>query len=228
MRSFLVAATPADAWHLSGELASLIDELIIEDVAWEKLDPLVLPEFDPYWRITLDFLEYRDQAMAADSGRTRTRGQGAAADRAHRGANAAACRMAPWLARSSRSARPDRISATARLLAAIARAPRGAVVLPGLDQDLDASSWALIAGGPESDGEASFTHPQAALCRLLRILQVRREDVVSLGEVRAPSCPARQIRLGGFASGGSRPANGSPIEKASVPTNLRPRCKASV
>jgi len=30
--------------------------LIIEDVAWERLDPLVLPEFDLYWRITLDFL----------------------------------------------------------------------------------------------------------------------------------------------------------------------------
>ena len=41
--SFLVASTPADAWHLSGELANLIDELIIEDVAWETLDPLVLP-----------------------------------------------------------------------------------------------------------------------------------------------------------------------------------------
>ncbi|MGH6853020.1 MAG: double-strand break repair protein AddB, partial [Methylocella sp.] len=57
--SFLVAATAADAWHLSGELANLIDELIIEDVAWKRLDPRVLrilPEFDPYWRITLDFL----------------------------------------------------------------------------------------------------------------------------------------------------------------------------
>ncbi|MGH6840988.1 MAG: double-strand break repair protein AddB, partial [Methylocella sp.] len=54
--SFLVAATPADAWYLSGELANLIDELIIEDVAWQRLDPLVLPEFDRYWRITLDFL----------------------------------------------------------------------------------------------------------------------------------------------------------------------------
>jgi len=54
--SCLVATTAADAWHLSGELAGLIDELIIEDVAWERLDPLVLPEFDPYWRITLDFL----------------------------------------------------------------------------------------------------------------------------------------------------------------------------
>ena len=57
--SFLVATTAADAWHLSGELANLIDELTIEDVAWKRLDPIVLrilPEFDRYWRITLDFL----------------------------------------------------------------------------------------------------------------------------------------------------------------------------
>ena len=54
--SFLVATTVADAWHLSGELANLIDELIIEDVAWKRVDPLVLPEFDRYWRITLAFL----------------------------------------------------------------------------------------------------------------------------------------------------------------------------
>ncbi len=52
----LIGASPADAWHLAGELAGLIDELIIEDVAWEKLDPLVLPDFDLYWRVTLDFL----------------------------------------------------------------------------------------------------------------------------------------------------------------------------
>ncbi|MGB7368982.1 MAG: double-strand break repair protein AddB, partial [Methylovirgula sp.] len=54
--SCLVGTSPADAWHLAGGLADLIDELIIEDVAWEKLDLLALPEFDQYWRITLDFL----------------------------------------------------------------------------------------------------------------------------------------------------------------------------
>ncbi len=34
--------------------------------------------------------------------------------------------------------------ATARLLAAIARAPQGAVVLPGLDRDLDDAAWLQI------------------------------------------------------------------------------------
>ena len=199
--SFLVAATPADAWHLAGELANLIDELIIEDVAWEKLDPLVLPEFDSYWHITLDFLNIAIKEwpkILAERGLV---------DKARRQAGfiEAQCRRlqsgavtGPVIAIGSTGSQ----STTARLLAAIARAPRGAVVLPGLDQDLDAEAWALIPDGSREDTEASYTHPQAALRRLLRILQVRRDDVVSLGEIRAQSCHARQILIGGFATGG--------------------------
>ncbi len=70
-----------------------------------------------------------------------------------------------------------------------------------MTKNLDASSWAQIAGGSESDGGASFTHPQAALCRLLSIFQLRREDVVSLGEA-APDLALR----GKFVSEALRPA----------------------
>ena len=52
-----VATSPADAWHLSGELAALMDELTIEDVAWTRMAPLGTDAFDRYWRITLDFLD---------------------------------------------------------------------------------------------------------------------------------------------------------------------------
>ncbi len=54
--ALLVAAHPADAWRLSGELAALIDEMIIENVAWRGLENLG-GEFDDYWRITLRFLD---------------------------------------------------------------------------------------------------------------------------------------------------------------------------
>lgn len=198
--SFLVAATPADAWHLSGELAGLIDELIIEDVAWEKLDPLVLPEFDPYWRITLDFLNIAIKEwprILAERGLVdKARRQVALIEAQSRRLQDAVV-TGPVIAIGSTGSN----RATARLLAAIARAPRGAVVLPGLDQELDAVSWALIAGGPEQDVEASYTHPQAALRRLLRILEVRREDVVSLGEVAA-----NLATRGKFVSEALRPA----------------------
>ena len=51
--------------------------------------------------------------------------------------------------------------ATADLLAVIARAPKGAVVLPGLDLDLAEDAWDQIK---DQQGEA---HPQGAMKRLL-------------------------------------------------------------
>ncbi len=46
--------------------------------------------------------------------------------------------------------------ATAKLLAAIAQLPHGAVVLPGLDTDLDEDSWRKIAGAKdENDAPAA-------------------------------------------------------------------------
>jgi ATP-dependent helicase/nuclease subunit B len=198
--SFLVAATAADAWHLSGELANLIDELIIEDVAWERLDPIVLPEFDPYWRITLDFLniaiEQWPKILAECNLVDKARHQVALIEAQSRRLQDGTL-SGPVIAIGSTGTN----RATARLLGAIARAPNGAVVLPGLDLDLDDRAWAMIAGDPEQNSEASFTHPQAALFRLLSLLQVKREVVVSLGEV-AQSLAAR----GTFVSEALRPA----------------------
>jgi ATP-dependent helicase/nuclease subunit B len=198
--SLLVATAPADAWHLSGELAKLIDELIIEDVNWESLDPLALPEFDQFWRITLNFLNIAVKEwpkILAERGLV---------DKARRQValiEAQARRLSerppaePVIAIGSTGTN----RATARLLAAIAGAPRGAVVLPGLDLYLDSRAWAIVAAGTSGTIETSFTHPQAALARLLGILQVRREDAVSLGEV-SPSLALREK----FVSQALRPA----------------------
>jgi ATP-dependent helicase/nuclease subunit B len=57
--------------------------------------------------------------------------------------------------------------ATADLLAAIARAPRGAVVLPGLDADLADEAWK----------EVDDSHPQGTLKRLLERAGLGRADV---------------------------------------------------
>ncbi len=184
----LVGTSAADAWHLSGELADLIDELIIEDVAWEKLDPLVLPEFDRYWRITLDFLniaiaawpEILARHKLIDAARRQVLLIEAQIGRlkAERG---------PVIAIGSTGTN----RATARLLAAIARMPQGAVVLPGLDLSLDESAWAQICCA-QAD-EPGFGHPQAALHRLLPILGVRRAEVIELGQ--PPPARAARDRL---------------------------------
>ena len=60
--------------------------------------------------------------------------------------------------------------ATAKLLATIAKLPHGAVVLPGLDTDLDDASWALIAGDKDDkthDGAPAAGHAQFAMQALL-------------------------------------------------------------
>jgi ATP-dependent helicase/nuclease subunit B len=191
----LVGTSAADAWHLAGKLADLIDELIIEDVDWKKLDPLALPQFDPYWRITLDFLNIaiaQWPAILADHGlidaarrqKLLVDAQIARIEAGHAG---------PVVAIGSTGTN----RATARLLAAIAAAPRGAVLLPGLDLWLDEASWQRI-GDAHAD-EPGFGHPQAALRRLLPILGVGRDAVIELG---APAA-AR----GKFLSEALRPAD---------------------
>ena len=70
---------------------------------------------------------------------------------------------APVIAAGSTGSMP----ATAELIATIARLPHGAVVLPGLDTDLDDASWRLIAGDEETEhrgsaGPSAIRHAGAA------------------------------------------------------------------
>src|SRR5262249_40582511 len=84
--------------------------------------------------------------------------------------------------------------ATAELIAAIAQLARGAVVLPGLDLELDAESWDLIEG--RRDGAArvapAVEHPQFAMQALLRRIGIAREEVVALGAA-APHSGERYV-----------------------------------
>ncbi len=192
--SLLVAAHPADAWRLSGELAALIDEMIIENIAWRGLENLG-GEFDDYWRITLRFL---DIAITAWPRILCARGLVDPAARQQmliaRAIENVAREQVPVIALGSTGSNV----VTAQLLAAIARAPQGAVILPGLDQNLDTVSFATILSGDEP----CATHPQAFLARLIATMGVGREDVASLGEA-----PAALLAREKFASEAFRPAD---------------------
>ena len=148
--ALLVGATPADAWHLSGELATLLDELATDDVAWDALAPLGTDLFDRYWSITLDFLNI---AIAQWPEILAARGQ---IDPAARNARLVEAEIGRLVAQGDRGG-PVIVAGstgtqrpTARLIAAVAHLPRGAVVLPGLDRDLDEAGWAAI--GPTDPG----------------------------------------------------------------------------
>ncbi len=176
----LVAATPAQALTLAGDLAALIDDMRIEGVSFERLNGLVAESFDPYWRITLDFLKIAFEAWPAWLSE---RGLADRAERTQTGVDREIAALAsgargPTIVAGSTGVN----SATARLIDAVARAGRGAVVLADLDCTLDEAAWRLIA---EADDPTAATHPQAALARLLRRLGVARDDVAPLGDVGA-------------------------------------------
>ncbi len=181
--TLLVATHPADAWRLSGELAALIDEMIIENVEWRGMETLG-GEFDDYWRITLQFL---DIAINAWPQILKERGFADPAARQQaliaRAIEKVAGDPAPVVAIGSTGSN----IVTARLLAAIAHAENGAVVLPGLDKHLDEKSFAAIRGGDEP----CATHPQAFLARLIETIGVTRKNVVTLGEAPAALDPRR-------------------------------------
>ena len=178
--AFRVATSAVDAFALAGDLAGLIDEMLIENVHWRELDTLRMAAFDDYWRITTTFLSIANaqwprileehhlvdpaaRQIALIDQQVRKLEDGRAGG--------------PVIAIGSTGTN----RATARLLAAIARAPSGAVVLPGLDLDLDEGAWTMISGRLEESQEPSFGHPQAAMARLLPILGVSRSEVRSIG-----------------------------------------------
>src|ERR1700722_8059709 len=198
-----IAATPAQAYALSGDLAALIDDMIIEGAPWTRLETLAPDLYDPYWRITLDFLKI---AFAHWPEWLAERGL---IDRAKRIAlliedeikALEGSRRGPTMIAGSAGAH----RATPRLIAAIARAPNGAVVLPDLDLNLDDRSWAMV-GASEDASLGLAGHPQALLHQLIGAIGVRREDVTTLG-APAPALEARSA----FLSEALRPAESTDL-----------------
>ena len=180
----LVAGNPAAALTLADELARLIDDMTTRQVPWDRLDELVPDRFDPYWQLSLRFLKIARDGWPAILGE---RGLIEAAERRDRLLAAEAMRLeahnGPVIAAGSTGSMP----ATAALLTAIAALPNGALVLPGLDTDLDRKSWECIAGRAEAPGHEAAApaagHPQFAMHMLLWRIGMDREMVVSLGEL---------------------------------------------
>ena len=182
----LVAHSPAAALALGSDLARLMDDMITRQVSWDKLKDVVPGEHDQYWEKTLEFLRIASTLWPKY---LEEEGKIEPADRRDKLIAAEAVRLAnspgPVIAAGSTGSMP----ATAYLLDTISKLPHGAVVLPGLDTDLDAHSWELIAGG--DDGDPAQGHPQFAMHALLRRIGIAREAV----EVLTPPTPHGRERL---------------------------------
>ena len=168
----LVANGPAAALKLASDLAHLMDDMATRQVPWDELDGLVPEDLDVYWQQTLAFLKIARDAwpkFLAEKNLLEP------AVRQNRLIAAEAARLkqsgAPVIAAGSTGSIP----ATAELLDTIAKLPNGAVVLPGLDLDLDEDSWRALG-----EKNAPPSHPQFAMAALLRRFGIDRAAVKSL------------------------------------------------
>ncbi len=155
------------AMELGEALGAFLDTVQIEEIDPSgKLDTLVDDDFALHWKRSAEVL-----ALATEAWPARLRALGLVDINQRRTA------LLRALAEQWSRHPPDRpliaagstgtALATADLLRTIARAPKGAVVLPGLDLDLAEDAWA----------EAADAHPQGAMKRLLIRAKVGRDAV---------------------------------------------------
>ena len=176
-----LADARARAFALARSLGDLIDSFETEGIGLDQIAALFDLDLPRHREMVLDFLAIVQaelpQVMA---------GCGMIGEKEHRSrliaAEAERLRSAPPAHPIIAAGSTGSIPATARLLAAVARLPLGAVVLPGLDQELDAESWQAL----------SQQHPQFGLRQLLAAIGIERDAVRALpGLSRSPAGEAR-------------------------------------
>jgi ATP-dependent helicase/nuclease subunit B len=175
----LVVGGPASTLALASDLARLMDDMVTRGLPWDALDRLVPGDLDQYWQHSLKFLKIAREMWPnylTEIGKIEP------AARRDRLITAEAARLAahakgPVVAAGSTGSMPT----TAKFLHTIAGLPHGAVVLPGLDTDLDDKAWESIGGVKNAQGKFSAlpasNHPQHAMHALLRRFGIARSDV---------------------------------------------------
>lgn len=152
--------------ELASALSHLMDQIHTENLDLKNLPSLVPDELAEHWQITLKFMEILSEAwpqILAEEGLIDV------ADRRNRLIKVLALHWktspptTPVIAAGSTGSIP----ATAELLAVISRLPKGRIVLPGLDQEMDDESWDKL----------DESHPQYGLKHLLENMQIDRKSV---------------------------------------------------
>ena len=189
----LVVGGAASTLSLACDLARLMDDMVTRGLSWDALDGLVPDELDHYWQCSLEFLRIARKLWPdhlAEIGRIEP------AARRDLLIEAEAARLSkqhsgPVVAAGSTGSMP----ATAKFLDAVARLPHGAVVLPGLDYELDDDSWQAIGGQRSAQGKwvvyPASNHPQFAMHALLQRFGLAREAV----EILLPPAPGGRDML---------------------------------
>ncbi|HEY4344876.1 MAG TPA: double-strand break repair protein AddB [Parvibaculum sp.] len=198
---------------LAGDLGRFLDMVETERVDLAGLAQIVPDEFAENWQLTIEFLKLLtsrwpqelDRLGLLDPARRRNLLLDAEAENLR-----ASPPKNPVIAAGSTGSIP----ATAALLDVIARLPNGAVILPGLDTDLDDEAWEAI----------TQSHPQYGMKHLLERMSAARKHVASW-----PGCNATSIQSarGRLFSEALRPAETTEHWRARLDM-LRPEADAAL
>ena len=156
----------AQSAALARGLAGFLDEAVTQGADLSHMKDLAPPSLAAHWELVWKFLDLLHTQWPR---LLTTEGAIDPADHRNRSLAALAKRLdasrptEPVIAAGSTGSIP----ATAELLGVIARLPKGAVILPGLDRGLDEESWNNLDPG----------HPQYGMKELLRRIGVEREGV---------------------------------------------------
>jgi len=157
-----------DAVRLAADLGRLLDQVDTERCDLANLDKLVLGDLARHWQLTVDFL-----AILRDAWPAILRAEGAIDVAARRNLlldhQRALWQRTPPSGPVIAAGSTGSIPASADLIALIARLPQGAVVLPGLDLDLDDEAWGKVL--------QDTSHPQFGLAQLLTHIGLDRAQV---------------------------------------------------
>ncbi|MDE2487700.1 MAG: double-strand break repair protein AddB, partial [Alphaproteobacteria bacterium] len=158
----------AGALELADALGGFFDSAQIEEVELEgRLEALVDGDLAEHWQVSRGFLEAAIQAWP------RRLAELGLADVSQRRVTLLRRLADAWTERPPQgvlvaAGSTGTAPATRDLLVAIAHAPQGCVVLPGLDEGLADSAWAKV----------DVQHPQGALKRLLEHAGITKGDVL--------------------------------------------------
>lgn len=179
-------ANPSDALWLAAELLTLLESSESEEIDLGRIDGINLDEHAEWWQLTLEFLkivrEYWPERLKEIRRQSNARHQVELLDRQTEDLIANG-HDGPVIVAGSTGSLP----ATARLIKAVSVLPQGAVVLPGLDQDMQSDEWSYIfryaddqkkfAPSEQLTAVVTQGHPQFGLARLLFRIGLKVPDI---------------------------------------------------
>lgn len=167
-------AARSAAVDLADSLASLLDEMQGEGLNPDRLDDLDVGDASLHWERSLKFLNIAKGYVA------QVQVTGLDEEARRRLAVSQLCGIwerdppkTPVILAGSTGSR----STTRMLMAAVARLPQGALVLPGFDFDLPDSVWHSLSKSRDTED-----HPQYRFAALLRLLHIGHQAVTAWGE----------------------------------------------